>query len=310
MTTAFVLSGGGSLGAVQVGMLAALDARGFRPDLLVGTSVGALNAAYLGVNGYDSGTIDRLAAIWRQIRRADVFPFDPLRQAMALAGRRQSLCSPRPLRRLIESNLSIENLEDARIALHIVTTDVMSGEEVLLSSGDAASAILASAAIPAVFPPVSRDGRLLMDGGVADNAAVSHAIRLGADRVIVLPAGYSCALLAPPATPIAAATHAITLLIEQRLIVEVAHLADRADIIVLPPLCPVSVSPIDFGATDDLMSGARRTAGKWLDAGRHLLPHPERFLAMHGHRWAAPCAHLNRDVERELSPASTHKEIA
>jgi NTE family protein len=310
MTTAFDLTGGGSLGAVQVGMLAALNERGFRPDLLVGTSVGALNAAYLGVNGYDAAAIDRLAGIWRRLRRADVFPFQPVRQTMAFAGRRPSLCSQRPLRRLVESNLAIENLEDARIELHIVTTDVMSGEEVLLSSGDAISAVLASAAIPAVFPPVRREDRLLMDGGVANNAAVSHAIQLGAERIIVLPAGFSCALLAPPTTPLAAATHALTLLIEQRLIVEVAHLADRADIVVLPPLCPVSVSPIDFSAADDLMSGAHRAAGHWLDEGRHLLPHPERFLSMHGHRWAAPCPHHDRGVEEDVSASSIYKEIA
>src|SRR6478736_3151468 len=115
MTTAFVLSGGGSLGAVQVGMLAALEARGFRPNLLVGTSVGALNAAYLGAHGYDAEAVDGLAAIWRKLRRADVFPIDPLRQTMAAAGRRPSLCSRRPLRHIVESNLSITDLEAARI---------------------------------------------------------------------------------------------------------------------------------------------------------------------------------------------------
>src|SRR5690348_8149242 len=153
MTTAFVLSGGGSLGAVQVGMLAALEARAFRPDLLVGTSAGALNAAFVGANGYDAAAIDRLAAIWRRLRRTDVFPFDPVREAMAAAGRRPSLFSRRPLRRLVESHLSITGLEDSRVPLHIVTTDAMTGEEVLLSSGDVISAVLASAAIPAVFTP-------------------------------------------------------------------------------------------------------------------------------------------------------------
>jgi NTE family protein len=174
------------------------------------------------------------------------------------------------------------------IPLHIVTTDVMSGEEVLLSAGDSASAVLASAAIPAVFPPIERAGRVLMDGGVANNAGVSHAIELGAHRVVVLPAGFSCALLTPPTTPLAAAMHALTLLIEQRLIVEVAHLAARADIIVLPPLCPLSVSPVDFRSGAELMSRAQDATGEWLDAGNHLLPHAERFLSLHGHRWAQP----------------------
>jgi NTE family protein len=267
-------------------MLAALHARSFRPDLLVGTSVGALNAGYVAANGYEAATIDRLRSIWRTLRRGDVFPVDPFRQAMAAAGRRPSLCSRKPLRRLVESNLTIANLEDARIPLHVVTTDVMSGEEVLLSEGDAASAVLASAALPGVFAPVERAGRVLMDGGVSDNAGISHAIALGADRVVVLPAGFSCALLTPPATPLAAAMHALTILIEQRLILEVAHLADRADLIVLPPLCPLSVSPVDFRSGEELIARANTATGEWLDAGNHLLPHAERFLSLHGHRWA------------------------
>jgi NTE family protein len=77
MTTAFVLSGGGSLGAVQVGMLQELAARGIRPDLLVGTSAGALNAAYVAGHGAEPAALDRLAAIWRALRRRDVFPLSP-----------------------------------------------------------------------------------------------------------------------------------------------------------------------------------------------------------------------------------------
>jgi NTE family protein len=267
-------------------MLAALEARGERPDLLVGTSVGAINAAYVSDRGYNADTIESLGAIWRRLRRADVFPFDPLRQALAVAGRRRSLCSRRPLRRLVEANLVLRDLQDGRVPLHIVATDVLSGKDVLLTEGDASSAILASAAIPAVFPPVSRDGMLLMDGGVANNAAISHAVTLGADRVVVLPAGFSCALLHPPATPLAAATHAITLMIEQRLIVEVGHLAGQVDIAVLPPLCPLSVSSVDFGHADELIARAQEWTGRWLDSGGPSLPHPERFLSLHSHHWA------------------------
>ena len=298
MTTAFVLSGGGSLGAVQVGMLAALEQRGFRPDLLVGTSVGALNAGTWERTGTTTSVVDRLPRSGAELRRADVFPFDPLRQTMAMAGRRQSLCSRRPLRRLVEANLELDDLRDARIPLHIVTTDVMSGEEVLLSSGDAVSAVLASSAIPAVFAPV-RAGRHDVDGR---RHRQQHG-RLSGDRARRrprrrAPAGFSCALAAPPTTPLAAATHALTLLIEQRLIVDVAYLADRADVIVLPPLCPLTVSAIDFRSADTLMSRAQQASGAWIDAGNHLLPHPERFLSMHGHRWAGTHHH------------KTHEEVA
>jgi NTE family protein len=279
--TAFVLSGGGSLGAVQVGMLAALFERGLHPDLLIGTSVGALNAAYLAAHGPSRQAVEDLGAIWRKIRRRDVFPLDPVRQLFAFGGRRPSLCSMRPLQQLVETHLGLDRLEDARVPVHVVTTDVMSGEEILLSDGDAISAVLASAAIPAVFPPVHRQGRVLVDGGVADNTAVSQAVALGAERVLVIPAGFACALSAPPTTALAAATHALTLVIEQRLIVEIAALSARVDISVLPPLCPLAVSPTDFTRADELISRAYRASLAWLDSGGLEVSHPERFLSMH-----------------------------
>ena len=255
MTTAFVLSGGGSLGAVQVGMLAALHDHGIEPDLLIGTSAGAINAAYVAANGFSESTIDGLARIWRNLKRSDVFPFDPLRQLLALAGRKPSLCSSRPLRRLVQTHLRITDLDDAIVPVHVIATDVLSGEEVVLSSGDAASAVVASAAIPAVFRPVSREGRLLMDGGVADNTAVSQAVRLGADRIVVVPAGVACALERPPASPLAAVMHALTL----------------------------SITSTDFSRADELIARSRTATHDWLQAGNQHLPHPERFLSLHHH---------------------------
>ena len=296
MTTAFVLSGGGSLGAVQVGMLQALTARGVEPDLLVGTSVGALNAAYVAGHGVSETSLHGLAAIWARLRRRDVFPLQPARLGAALCGWAPSLCSNGALRRLIREHVTFERLEDSPIPLHVVATDVGSGEEVLLSDGDAVDAILASAAIPAVFPSVRIAGRDLIDGGVADNAAVSQAAMLGADVVYVLPTGYACSLDKPPAAPLASALQALTLLIEQRLILEVAHYADLVDIRVLPPLCPLSVSSTDFHHGTELIDRARTATGRWLDEGGPLLAHPERFLSLH--RDEPP-------MERGSRPAST-----
>ena len=283
MTTAFVLSGGGSLGAVQVGMLYALAERGVRPDLLIGTSAGAVNAAYVAGHGTGRQALDDLAATWKRLRRQDVFPFEPLRHLRALTGSRDSLCANRNLRHLIDAHLRYRNLEDASIPLHIVATNLLSGEEVLLSSGDAASAVLASAAIPGVLPAVHRDGLTLVDGGVADNAALSQAVALGADEIYVLPAGFSCALPQPPNGALAVAVQALSLLIEQRLVMDVTQFVGPAQLKVLPPLCPLAVSSADFRHAAALIERARDATGRWIDSGGPSMPAPARFLSLHHH---------------------------
>ena len=283
MTTAFVLSGGGSLGAVQVGMLQALGERGVEPDVLVGTSAGAINAAFVGGHGMSATALGELAGLWRSLRRQDVFALRPLRGVLAAAGIRPSLFTAEPLRRLVESNLGYRDLLDARVALHLVATDLCSGKEVLLSSGDAARAVVASAAIPGVFPPVRRGGRVLIDGGIAEHAAIRHAIDCGADEIYLLPTGFPCALPSPPTTAVGVALQALTLLSQQQLIGEVARYAGPAKLKVLPPLCPLKVSAADFSHADELITRAKVATGSWLDAGGPDLPLPQRFLSMHDH---------------------------
>jgi NTE family protein len=264
-------------------MLQALAANGIEPDLLIGTSAGALNAGYIAGHGTSPAALDELAGVWAGLRRRDVFPLQPGRLGAAALGRAPSLCPNGSLRRLIAQHIGFDRLERAAIALHVVTTDVRSGEEVVLSVGDPVDAILASAAIPAVFPAVRIDGRDLIDGGVADNAAVSQAVALGADVVYVLPTGYACALEHAPSSPLSSALHALTLLIEQRLVLEVAHFAASTDIRVLPPLCPLSVSSTDFRHGALLVERARAATERWLDGGGPRRAHPERFLSMHRH---------------------------
>lgn len=288
MTTAFVLSGGGSLGGVQVGMLQALVARGIEPDFLVGTSAGALNAAYVAGHGFTPAALDELAGVWQRLRRHDVFPFDPARHVLALAGARPSLCSADALRRLVATHLVCDRLEDTRIPVHVIATEVLSGLDVVLSHGDATTAVLASAAIPAIFPTVRIDDVDLFDGGVANNTPLSHAIALGADRIVVLPTGVACSLDSAPSTALAAAVHALTLLVQQRLVLEVAARQNDVDLVVLPPLCPLSVSSVDFRHAAELIGRAEQASGRWLDDGGHLRPHPERFLSLHRHSARAP----------------------
>ena len=283
MTTAFVLSGGGSLGAVQVGMLQALSERGVQPDLLVGTSAGAINASFVAGHGMSSEALQSLAGLWRSLRRRDIFAVRPLRGLLAVAGVRPSLFTADALRRLVETNLGYREILDSLIELHVITTDLLSGRAVLLSSGDAASAVVASAAIPGVFPPVCREGRMLIDGGIAEHTAIRHAVDHGADEVYLLPAGFPCALATPPTTAVGVALQALTLLSQQQLIGEVAGYAGPAKLKVLPPLCPLKVSAADFSHADQLITRAKEATAAWLEAGGPDLPMPQRFLAMHDH---------------------------
>ncbi len=283
MTTAFVLSGGGNLGAVQVGMLAALRERRIVPDLLVGTSVGALNAAYLAGHRPADDVVDELARVWSRARRKDVFPFDPVRQVLALTGRLPSLCSSGALRRLVADNVSHRQLQDAAIPVHLVATNVLTGERVCLSTGDTVSAVLASAAIPAVFPAVELAGLMLCDGGIAADAGISQAVALGATEVYLLPTGYACALNHAPTSALGAAVHALSLLLQRQVLLEVAYLADRVDLHVLPPPCPLSVPPLDFDHAGELIDRGYETTSSWLAKGGDRLPRPERFLAFHHH---------------------------
>lgn len=263
--TAFVLAGGGSFGAVQVGMLQELLARDITPDLVVGASAGAINGAYLAGDPTPEG-VKRLEAIWRGLRRRDVFPLG-WRSLNGLLGRRNFMVEPDGLRRLLEAHLPFRDLERAAVPLHVVATDVLGGATVRLSSGPAVEAVLASCAIPAAFPPVQIGGRHLMDGAVASNTPVRSAIELGATRLVVLPTGYACALEAPPTRAIAIMLHAITLLTAHQLVADLEHYGAQVETVTVPPLCPLSVSPYDFSRAGELIDKAAAQTRRWLDQG-------------------------------------------
>jgi NTE family protein len=262
---AFVLSGGASLGAVQVGMLHALYERAIAPDLIVGTSAGAINGAFIASRPQTVATADALAAVWCGVRRSQTFAPNPLTGLLGLLGTRRHLIGDGGLRRLIGPHLQCSALEQTAIALHVIAVDVLSGEEVRLSRGPLLDAILASSAIPGVFPPVDWGQRTLVDGGVANNTPLSHAIALGAERIYVLPAGYACALDAAPGGALAMALHAISLLTHRRLIDDVERHRADAQLIVLPFPCALRVQPVDFAHAPQLIAQARQDARAFLD---------------------------------------------
>lgn len=283
MTTAFVLSGGASLGAIQVGMLQALAEQGIRPDLLVGTSAGSLNAAWIAGHGCTIASVGALADVWHRMSARSLFAVDPIRVVRALAGRHTSLCSDRGLRSLLEEHLTFDRLEAAPIPLIVVTTDLFTGDEVALRTGSAADAVRASCAIPGVFPHVDHEGRVLVDGGLANNTAVSQAVAAGADKIYVLPAGYACALPGPPRTPLAALAHAVSLLTHQRLVTDVGRYADATQLVVLPPPCPLDVSAANFARSRELVSRAHSGAAAALSRDGGLCDRPEQTIAVHHH---------------------------
>lgn len=253
---AFVLSGGASLGAVQVGMLRALFEQGVRPDLVVGTSVGAVNAAWAASRPGVDGVLE-LAEIWLQLRRADVFPLSPLIGAAGLLGRANHLISNAGLRAVLERHIPIRRLEDAALPVHVVTTDLKSGRAAILDSGPTVPALLASCAIPGVFPPVTIGRRAYVDGGVANHTPVTVALELGATDVYVLPVGYPW-LNRQPTNILGMALHALARMVEQKLEADVAAHRHRANIHVMPVLDLADVSPADFSHTQELIDWGYR----------------------------------------------------
>jgi NTE family protein len=278
---AFVLAGGASLGAVEVGMLRALYERAIVPQLLVATSAGALNAAFIASRPQTVQTVDELGEIWRGLRRGQVFPINLVTGLLGFLGTQDHLVPDGAMRRLITRHVEHERLEEMPVELHVVAVDVVTGEELLLSRGPTVEAVMASAAIPAVLPTVSWEGRELMDGGVANNTPISHAIELGADEIYVLPTGNACALAEPPKGALAMALHALSLLTQRRLIDDIESQKDRAKLVVLPPPCPLSVQPIDFSHAGELIERAYADACEFLDSGGAERP-PIR-MHMHGH---------------------------
>jgi len=283
VSTAFVLSGGASLGAVQVGMLQALVERGITPDMVFGASVGAVNAAWVAGDPQLSD-LDALGAIWMSLRTRDVFPVRPMTGLFGFLGRRNSLVPADGLRSLLTRHLHFDRLEEAPIPIALVATALTTGHEVVLTEGIAIEAVLASTAIPGVFPPVTINGRPLVDGGIVNNTSISHAIESGASRIYVLSTGYACALESPPKSALAVALQALSLLVQQRLIKEVRELQGIVDLRVIPPLCPLAVSSTDFSQAAELIDRAYKATSNWLGDEEALCAQDQtRVLGFHHH---------------------------
>jgi NTE family protein len=233
--------------------------------MVVGSSVGAINGAYYAGDPTLKGVLE-LETIWRGLTRHDVFPIT-WRTLLGFLWRRDFLIPHDGIQKLIDDHLPFRNLEDAKLPLHIVATDIVTGDSVVLSEGSAAQAVIASTAIPGAFAPVRYKDFYLSDGAISSNTPIKVAVEKGANRLIILPTGYACATNTPPIGAVANALHALTLLIARQLVSELEDLSGDIEYFVVPPLCPLVGSPYDFSRSADHIQRAIESTDKWLAQG-------------------------------------------
>lgn len=276
--------------------------------------MGAVNAAALASAPTVAG-VDRLASSWHELAHREVYPADP-RQALTaiarslpalplgvlraigmrnaaypfrplaalagVAGLADSLVPGRARERLINRLCSLTQLDLAAVPLEIETAEITSGRLVPLSVGDAMPALRAATALPGLFSPERVGPTTLVDASIAESTAVDRAVASGADEVYVLPSGFACDLDDPPPTAYGVAVHASTVLIEQRLLASMARADPRVALYAVPPLCPLSVLPVDFAHSVELILRAEEATRRWLRGGHRAVPGLSRALGAHG----------------------------
>jgi NTE family protein len=308
MTTAWILPGGAAYGAIQVGTAEALLAHGIVPDLLIGTSVGALNAAWLAGDPTPAGAT-RLRGIWQSIRRADVLPLRPGTLLGGALKLRNHLIDNDRLSRWLRRTIRFDLIEDARVPLTVTASDLVAAEAVYLDRGDVVTALLASSAVPGVLPPVRIGDRWLVDGWVMANAPLGRAAALGADEVYVLPCGgvepYERLAGGPtfrlidddtagrarmltdrglPNGTTAINQSLVGALVARTIRDEFAAWVPRLDVYLPPGPSVTSLPLFSFAEVPGLMDAARRLAETWLPTARPVtaeeVADPERLTGV------------------------------
>src|ERR1700722_12172881 len=259
----FVLGGGGSLGAVQVGMLEALTEHGITPDLVTGTSVGSLNGAVIALN--PTGAANRLSHAWARITRNQVFPGGLLAQARTLQHSKTHLFPNTGLAAVIADFLgATTTFDDLQLPFAAVTMDIATATPYVIDSGPLLPALLASAAIPGIYPSVRHDGRTLYDGGVVANVPLVQALAMGARSLVVLDCTFPGHLL--PAPESLAETVLFTAMVTMRsqTILQAPLVAEHIPVVYLPGPAACRCSPFNFDSTELLIEDAYESALSFL----------------------------------------------
>jgi NTE family protein len=259
--TALVLAGGGVRGAAQIGMLQVLTEHGFVPDRIYGSSVGAVNGVAFAGDPTRRG-VERMTQIWTGLTRESVYPQGRLHGPWLYLQQRDSVYASTGLRALIEEGVTFERLEDAVIPVEVVATSLTDGHERWFTYGPVVEAALASAAIPAVFPPVEIDGERFIDGGVVNNVPIRRAIDAGASRIVVLLCSPPIYTPATPKRPVEAMLNALFISIHARFARDMAQLPPGVEIIVCSGSDDGTRDFDDFSTTQALIAQGREEASE------------------------------------------------
>jgi NTE family protein len=263
---AFVLSGGGPYGAMQVGMLRALLDADVVPDLVVGTSAGSLNAAFLAADPTVDG-VTRLEDVWKGLEEEDLFPGARKRSSwarMIMKGNR--IFENAGLHRVITEGLGASTFEELRIPLGVVATELEDGHEEVFRSGDLVAPLLASSAMPGIFPPVEIGDKHYIDGGVTNAVPIAPAIEMGARRVYVLNCSGSQQERRPLNRPMDHLLHAFLLSRSRRYHQDLPVLSQRAELVVIPtPKVNFNVSFTSMAHTGALIEMGSEAAARFLE---------------------------------------------
>jgi NTE family protein len=271
--TAFVLGGGGVLGAHEVGMLQALTEAGIRPDLIVGTSVGAINGVLVAAD--PDRAVSRLGKLWRDRAVGEAFGGSLFGRVATLARSGTHLHSNAPLRHMLEELLPVRRIEDLAIPFQCVAASVERAAAHWFTDGPIVSAVLASAAVPGLLPPVRIGGEHFFDGGLVHSIPVGRAVSLGAREVYVLHVGRVQTPLEVPRRPWEVGLVAFEIARRHRFAEEMASLPRGVKVHVLPAgvdgaRSGAELSQLryrDFSRVEEHIERAHKAAAAYLAAG-------------------------------------------
>ncbi len=265
--SALILTGGGNRGAIQAGALLALFEQGYRPDLIIGVSVGAINGSMLAFYPTTDG-VHRVLDIWRSLTGSHLFGAGSLawRGLAAILLRRPAAFSNRGLRDLLIQHLPSRHFSDTTVPFLAVATNLETGRAVHIADGDLVRAVLASAAAPLHLPPVKVGGELLVDGAIADPVPIGAALAAGASQVVVVEPGHACDCPKVYDNVVSIFSQSIAIMARGILAAELDAAEGSANIVHLGLTCHSDIPMTDLSRTPEMIDSGYREASRWLES--------------------------------------------